>query len=454
MSLDTTTLQTNLTTRLAALDGTETFEAVLSLTAAIDNLTTNRFMSVATYDDLPNLTTTPLPSGSLIFVEEFNIMMMSVDTQWKGIDERLPPPPAAYAWGSGYRGRLGDGVQENRSSPVTVVGGIIWTQVSAAKGGGATAGRHSLGLASTGIAYAWGDNYNGKLGDNTTTNRSSPVTVVGGITNWSQLSAGYQHSLGVTSTGITYAWGRGYQGQLGINSIGTRSSPVTVVGGITTWSQLSAGDHTLGRTSDGIVYAWGIGANGLLGNNAATNRSSPVTVVGGITTWSQVSASGYLSLGRTSAGIAYAWGSGSFGKLGDNTTVNKSSPVTVVGGITNWSQVAAGGIHGLGLTSSGIAYAWGGNFSGRLGDNTTTSKSSPVTVVGGITNWTQLSGGGYFSLGLASTGIAYAWGASAYVGALGDNTTTNRSSPVTVVGGITNWSQLSAGGSHSLGITA
>jgi alpha-tubulin suppressor-like RCC1 family protein len=162
--------------------------------------------------------------------------------------------------------------------------------------------------------------------------------------------------------------------------------------------------------------------------------------------------SGYnQSVGLTSSGIAYGWGTNGSGQLGDGTTTSTSSPVTVVGGITNWSQLSAGRFHSVGLTSSGIAYGWGFNSTGQLGDGTTTSRLSPVTVVGGITNWSQLSGGNAFSLGVTSTGIAYAWGSNDN-GRLGDNTSTSRSSPVTVVGGITTWIQVSAGNSHSLAL--
>ena len=455
MSLDTTTLQTNLETRLAALDGTETFDEVLSLTAAIDNLTTNRFISVATYEDLPNLTTTPLPSGSLIFVEEFNTMMMSVSTAWLGVDGRayVVPPVTAYAWGIS----VGDGTTSNRSSPVTPAGGITnWSELA---GGMLT---HNLGLAASGTLYAWGTNYGGQIGDNTTVAKSSPVTVVGGITTWSKISAGEGHSLGLTSGGVIYAWGYGSYGRLGNNSTSNRSSPVTVVGGITTWSQISASRrHNLALTSAGSAYAWGYGVYGRLGNNSTANRSSPVIVVGGITTWSQLSAGTAHSFGLTSAGIAYAWGYNFKGELGDGTTTNRSSPVTVVGGITTWSQLSGGrdpippystGVgHSLGLTSGGVIYAWGGAINGRLGDGTTVSKSSPVTVVGGITNWNKIAAGGEHNLARTSAGIAYAWGLNSY-GQLGDNTTVDKSSPVTVVGGITTWSQIFAGRRTSLGL--
>jgi alpha-tubulin suppressor-like RCC1 family protein len=261
--------------------------------------------------------------------------------------------------------------------------------------------------------YAWGYGSYGKLGNDSTADKSSPVTVVGGITTWSQISAGKRHNLALTSAGIAYSWGYSSYGRLG-NDAGygsNRSSPGTVVGGITTWSKISAGsEHSLGLTSAGVAYAWGYNTKGRLGDGTIVERSSPVTVVGGITTWSQLSGGidpigawstgAPHSLGLTSAGVMYAWGGASYGRLGDGTTVSKSSPVTVVGGITTWSKISAGGTHSMGLTSTGIPYAWGGNDYGQLGDNTTTDKSSPVTVVGGITTWTQISAGKKFSFGL------------------------------------------------------
>ena len=403
--------------------------------SSLATTTSGSLLTVATLGDLPDVV---LNLGRLVYVVDENKYYYSDGVTWNiNYSSVYVPSFIAYGWGSSRFGKLGDGTTTSKSSPVTVVGGITnWSTVSAGQ-------EHSLGLTSTGILYAWGYNQSGQLGDGTTVSKNSPVTVIGGITNWSKVSAGGL-SLGLTSTGILYAWGVNSSGQLGTGNTTNRSSPVTVVGGITNWSQLSASSsQSLGLTSTGIAYAWGNNNYGQLGDGTTTNRSSPVTVVGGITNWSQVSAGGDHNLGLTSTGIAYAWGQGFTGVLGDGTTTNRSSPVTVVGGITNWSQLSAGAQHSLGLTSTGVAYAWGSNQFGRLGDGTETSTSSPVTVVGGITNWSQLSASASHSLGLTSTGIAYAWGNNGY-GKLGDGTTTNRSSPVTVVGGITNWSQLSS----------
>jgi alpha-tubulin suppressor-like RCC1 family protein len=422
-------------------------EQQISQMYSVDNLSERSVLSVANLAALPDVVSN---LGSLVYVVAENKYYYSDGVTWNinYSSESAIVASVAYAWGYNGSGRLGDGTTTTRSSPVTVIGGITnWSQLAGAS-------NHSLGLTSTGIAYAWGYNGYGRLGDGTTVSRSSPVTVVGGITNWSQLAAGNYHSLGLTSTGIAYAWGSNSYGRLGDGTTTSRSSPITVVGGITNWSQLDAGqNHSLGVTSTGIAYAWGRNPTGALGDGTTTNRSSPVTVVGGITNWINLSAGlgGYHSLGLTSTGIAYAWGQNDNGQLGDGTTTNRSSPVTVVGGITNWSQLAGGG-HSLGLTFNGIAYAWGNNNYGQLGTGNTTNTSSPVTVVGGITNWSQLSAGRIHSLGLTSTGLAYAWGNNGF-GRLGDGTDTARSSPVTVVGGITNWTQIYANNIHSLGLT-
>lgn len=89
MTIDTTQLQTDLQTRINSLTGTLSPESILALVAAVDSLTSSRTVSVANSSSLPNLSTTPLPSGSLIFVEQLNIMVMSVGTQWRGIDGRV-----------------------------------------------------------------------------------------------------------------------------------------------------------------------------------------------------------------------------------------------------------------------------------------------------------------------------------------------------------------------------
>lgn len=444
---------TNLVTalQLAASNATTTINYMM-LSKMIEKLNVGSVTTVATSSNLPSTLTT---NGNVYYVVSEEEHFYNIGADWKALSGIYN---IAYAWGRNA-GELGDNTTSSRLSPVTVVGNLLkWISIAAG-------GERSLGIVEPGIAYAWGDNSSGALGDGTTTNRSSPVTVVGNITNWIQISTNAtllgNHTLGLTSTGIAYAWGENSRGQLGDNTTSRRSSPVTVVGGITNWVDISAGGrHSLGVTSSGVAYAWGYNNFGQLGDNTMVSRRSPINVVGGITNWSQLSAGGdTFSLGLTSSGIAYAWGRNLTGELGDNTALGRSSPVTVVGGITNWSMVNAArgaggtgvGLHSVGITLTGIAYAWGYNNRGQLGDNTIIARSSPVTVVGGTTNWVDISAGSLHTVGLTSTGIAYAWGDNGQ-GRLGDNTTVSKRSPVTVVGGITNWAFVAAGAFHSLAI--
>jgi alpha-tubulin suppressor-like RCC1 family protein len=107
-----------------------------------------------------------------------------------------------------------------------------------------------------------------------------------------------------------------------------------------------------------------------------------------------------FTLALRSNGTIWGFGSNASGQLGDGTTTNKSSPVSVVGGFTDWVQVSTSGYSAIGIRANGTAWTWGAAGSGQLGDSTTTSKSSPVSVVGGFTDWVEISGGSGFVAGI------------------------------------------------------
>jgi alpha-tubulin suppressor-like RCC1 family protein len=430
----------HLTLQSAINNATTTID-YLFLSKAIESLNVGQLRTVDTFTNLPNASTN---TGLLVFVTTEETLYWSTGNDWLSIistGENI-----TYSWGSNALGQLGDNTSTNRSSPVSVVGEFNdWSQVS-------TGNQHSLGIRTNSTAWAWGNNSSGQLGDGTTTTRSSPVSVVGGFTDWFQVSAGCTHSLAITTNGTAWAWGQNSYGQLGDNSTTNKSSPVSVVNilsGFSDWCQVSAGgSHSLGVRTNGTMWTWGNNSSGQLGDGTTTTRSSPVSVVGGFTDWFQVSAGCTHSLAITTNGTAWAWGQNSYGQLGDGTTTSRSSPVNILGGFTH---ISAGFDHSLGVRTDGTAWAWGNNSNGQLGDNTAISKSIPVSVVGGFTDWCQVSAGDSHSLGVRTDGTAWAWGNNSY-GRLGDGTATSRSSPVSVVGGFTNWCQVSAGGNHSFGI--
>ena len=373
-------------------------------------------------------------------------------TAWVSVITTTPPTSPAWAWGYNISGHLGDSTTSDRSSPVSVVGGFTdWVQISAGY-------RHTAAIRANGQAWAWGYNISGHLGDSTTSNRSSPVSVVGGFTNWVQISAGDKHTAAIRANGQAWAWGSNSNGRLGDGTTSDRSSPVSVVGGFTDWVQISAGfalnaAHTAAIRANGQAWAWGSNSNGRLGDGTTSDRSSPVSVVGGFTDWVQISVGGAHTAAIRANGQAWAWGLGTYGRLGDGTTTSRLSPVSVVGGFTDWVQISAGDKHTAAIRANGQAWAWGNNGFGRLGDGTTSNRSSPVSVVGGFTDWVQVGVGDFHTAAIRANGQAWAWGSNSN-GRLGDNTTDNRSSPVSVVGGFTDWVQISVGGAHAAAIRA
>ncbi len=269
------------------------------------------------------------------------------------------------------------------------------------------------------------------------------------------LIAGNHHTCGLTSGGAAYCWGNNAVGQVGDGTTGTgRTTPVAVAGERAFVRLMGGAFHTCGLTSSGAAYCWGNNPFGQLGDGTTTHRNTPVAVAGGLTFASLTVAAGNHTCGRTSAGAAHCWGYNASGQLGDGTTTDRTTPVAVAGGIT-FASLTAGGLssgsgHTCGLTSAGLAYCWGFNNFGQLGDGSTTDRTTPVLVAGGLT-FTTLAAGGLNSCGLTSGGAAYCWGSNG-LGALGDGTTTFRTTPVAVTGGHT-FVSLTPGENHHCGLT-
>ena len=381
-----------------------------------------------------------------------------------------------YAWGRNNFGQLGDNSATNRSSPVAVRQGALPTGTRLMQ---LVAGaQHSLALAADGTAYAWGLNTYGQLGDNTTTQRLTPVAVAPGAlptgTPLVQLVAVFFHTLALAADGTAYAWGRDNNGQLGDGTTTDSPVPVAVAQGVqpsgTRLAQLGYGsqaNHSLALAASGTPYAWGLGTSGQLGNNGTASSPTPVAPLLPDRAYGYQQAAGgsFHSLGLRADGTAWAWGYNNRGQLGDGTGTTRRTPVAVAQGAlpatARLTQVAAGEIHSLALAADGTAYAWGNNGSGRLGDGTTTNRTRPVAVAQGAlpatARLTQVAAGEGHSLALAADGTAYAWGDNSS-GQLGDGTTTDQTTPVAVAQGAlpatARLTQVAAGQYHSLALAA
>ncbi len=135
----------------------------------------------------------------------------------------------------------------------------------------------------------------------------------------------------------------------------------------------------------------------------------------------------------SASGSLRAWGDDRHGQLGDGTTTGSDTPVAVkLPAGTTVISVRAGGKYSLALTSAGRVLAWGGNFSGQLGVGTTVDRHTPVPVkVPRGIRVIAVSAGGAHSLAVTAAGRVLAWGDNEY-GQLGDGTTKDRHVPVRV----------------------
>ena len=190
------------------------------------------------------------------------------------------------------------------------------------------------------------------------------------------------------------------------------------------------------------LYSWGRGNNGRLGLGNVVNQSSP-NQVGALTNWALVSAGYDFGAAVKTDGTLWSWGKGSGGRLGQGSQAYSSSPIQV-GALTNWASVAAasGGLFGTcaAVKTDGTLWSWGTGTNGALGQNSTADRSSPVQV-GALTNWASVQNTSTLCVAVKTDGTLWSWGYNNN-GELGQNDVVARSSPVQV-GALTNWASTS-----------
>ena len=307
-----------------------------------------------------------------------------------------------------------------------------------------------------GNLWTWGRNSYGQLGTNTTTQRNTPVTTLAGGANWKQVTGCHLQAMAAIKTdGTLWTWGSNANGTIGDNTTTNRLTPVTTFAGGTNWKQSTNGDwNTAAIKTDGTLWIWGI-PNGAGINQAFTNRLTPVTTFAGGTNWKQVVCGYRYTAAIKTDGTLWTWGFNSYGQVGDNTTTQRLTPVTTFAGGTNWKQIglSARAWSVSAIKTDGTLWTWGYNATGQLGDNTATTRSTPVTTFAGGTNWKQVFFIGATSAAAVKTdGTLWTWGQNS-TGQLGNNTTTTRSTPVTTFAGGTNWKQVAGATGHTAATT-
>ncbi len=395
---------------------------------------------------ISTISLTVTDSEGLTHVQNFSVTINSVEDApviglYPTIDAgdrhsiALNADGTVWTWGNNNHGQLGDGTIITRSTPVKVKNLSDVIDVSAGES-------FSVALKNDGSVWAWGWNSFGMIGNDTTDDTLLPAQVlgesgVGYLTNVVSIACGNHFVLAVKDDGSTWSWGCNGSGKLGDNSFTNRYTPVRVVGSggvgyLSNIIDVAAGDsHSLALDADGNVWAWGSNLYGQLGDGSY-GGVEPTPVQGINLSHVKAIAAGNLhSVALKTNGSVWTWGDGTDGQLGDNGWSYRYRPYHITS-LSPVESIAAGGDTTVVLKANGTAWGFGKNSSGQLGNGNTTDQHTPI----------QLSNAGYIraiAVGgshvfiVKKEGEVWACGRN-LEGQLGDESLTNQETAVQVHG--------------------
>ena len=272
------------------------------------------------------------------------------------------------------------------------------------------------------------------------------------LTDVVDLAAGSQHTCALTIGGRVKCWGNNQDGQLGDGTQINRRTPEDVVGLMGTVKKVSAGSrHTCALTMAETVKCWGNNHDHQLGDGTTVDRVTPVDVLGLTSGMRTVAAGEGHTCAVATAGNVKCWGDNREGQLGDGTTLRRDTPVNVVGLTGVVSMVTAGLRHTCALTSVASVKCWGDNHDGQLGDGTAVGRTTPIDVMGLSNGVKAIAAGERHTCALTSGGVK-CWGNN-FDGQLGDGTIMESVTPVDIVQLTNGVTAITAGASHNCALT-
>lgn len=353
------------------------------------------------------------------------------------------------AWGHNEQGQLGDGTTQQANTPVTVAGQIAFTKVEAGTS-------HTLAIAADSTIWSWGTNGFGGLGDGTTTPSRTPVHVPG-LTDIIDVSAGAGSSFAIDSSGRLWAWGFNGSGfgnlGLGDNVPATNPVPKQVLGLPPMADVETSQRSVVARDVNGEVWTWGSNSDGQLGNGTVGGFRATPAKLAGLTTIIDVAAADFDGLALRADGTVFGWGDNGVSQLGPGGPGDRPTP-GFTAGIAGLTQIGIGSGNVSALRNDGTVWSWGINSRGELGIGTISTPVYPP-VATAVSGATQLAVGAVNGYARRGDGTVLAWGDNT-LGSLGTGSTAPNNPNPSPVFGVSHATYLGSGATalHALAIQA
>ena len=321
--------------------------------------------------------------------------------------------------------------------------------------------KHTCVVRPNGTVRCWGRDMELQLGNDAAMSNSNIPVTVSGLSDVVAIGSGIQHNCVLSSGGGVQCWGDGVSGVLGRGSSTDSWSPVAVTGLSSGVTQLSVGTaHTCAVTNTNGLKCWGNGSYGRLGDGTTNQKSVPTDIFPSGSGVIAVSLGDVSTCALFSGGSVQCWGRNYSGQLGTGGTTDSLSPTpvpTLTSGVVAISvgenNVLSGqASHACALMTDGSVQCWGDNTAGQIGDGTTSPRLVPTAVVGLPAPAVGISAGAKHTCAVLDTGALYCWGLNASQ-QLGDGTVTPRPLPTQVYGLSSGIAAVAAGSVHTCAMT-
>ncbi len=346
--------------------------------------------------------------------------------------------------------RVLQGCAGNVHRPFGPTGGVnAWKNISGF-------GMQACGIKDNGSLWCWGGNSSGQVGNGTISpSVIAPERESTNTTDWVRVSAGNGHTCAIKTNGSLWCWGSDTDGQLGNGATtGDQPNPGRESTNATDWVMVSAGlSHTCATKTNGSLWCWGAGSSGQIGNGGVSNQSSPVRESTNATDWVTVSAGGSHTCATKTNGSLWCWGMGASGQIGNGSTSNRLTPTRESTSATDWVTVSAGSNHTCATKTNSSLWCWGVGSFGALGNGSTSDRTTPIRESTNATNWRQVdTRSGSHTCATKTDGSLWCWGSNG-TGSLGIGANSNnQTSPVREATNATDWRYVAISAGHSCAI--